>query len=178
MAWRLVVQGMGQWPVQSERAPEVSRDRRRRSKRIVMIVVRVGRGDAGSCRHGCTEDRRSVMALVANGDGADAGRAHGTCSSSRAGELLPCGGGRTRRCASPSSWSSLSSAAGAVDVRAGAVRAACGLIAGRGSRAAGRASAACRATVDRRATGKMCRGWRSRSAQRADRHDRHRCRAW
>ena len=64
-----------------------------------MIVVRVGRGDAGSCRHGCTEDRQGVVALVAIGDGADAERAHEACSSSRAGELLHGGGVRSRRCA-------------------------------------------------------------------------------
>ena len=71
----------------------------RRSKRIVMIVVPVGRGDGGSCRHGCTEDRRGVMALVAIGDGADAEPAPEACSSSRAGELPHGGGARTRRCA-------------------------------------------------------------------------------
>ena len=99
MAWRLVVQGMGQWPVQSERAPEVSRDRRRRSKRIVMIVVRVGRGDAGSCRHGCTDVRRGVVAFVAIGDGTDGEPAQRSRSWSPGGEAQHGGGGRTRQCA-------------------------------------------------------------------------------
>ena len=64
-----------------------------------MIVVRVGRGDGGSCRHGCTVVGQGVVALVAIGDGADAERAHEACSSSRAGELPHGGGVRTRRCA-------------------------------------------------------------------------------
>ena len=85
--------------MQPKWAPEVSRDQGRRSKRIVMIVVRVGRGDAGSCRHGCTEDWRGVVALVAVGDGADAERARQACTSSRAGKVPHGGGVRARRCA-------------------------------------------------------------------------------
>ena len=64
-----------------------------------MIVAPVGRGDAGSCRHGCTEDRRGVVALVAIGDGTDGEPAQGSRSSSREGEVHHGGGGRTRRCA-------------------------------------------------------------------------------
>ena len=57
-------------------------------------VITVGRGDAGPFRRGGTMVGQGVAALVAIGDGADAGHAHGARSSS--------GGrgsaGRTRRC--------------------------------------------------------------------------------
>jgi len=54
-------------------------------------------GDAGSCSDGGIDVRQGVASLVANGDGADAGVAPGSRSSSCRSELQHGGGGRTRR---------------------------------------------------------------------------------
>ena len=145
-----------------------------------MIVVRVGRGDAGSCRHGCTEDRRGVVAPVAIGDGADTERAREARSSSCAGELPHGGGVRTRRCAVAIIMVIIVFGSGSgrcAQVRCSA-RTACGSIARSGLAISRSCERGRRATVDWRATGRTCRVSRSRSAQRAGRHDRHERRAW
>jgi hypothetical protein len=64
---------------------------------VTMIVTRVGRGDVGSFRRDVTSVRRSAEALVAIGDGADAGRAHRTCSPQDKDELRYDVDGRTRQ---------------------------------------------------------------------------------
>ena len=83
-----------------------------------------------------------------------------------------------------SSWSWSSSAAGALAATLAPVQhsatAACGWAEGRLSRRVDTRPQRS-ALVGRRATGKTCRGWQSRSAQRADRLDRRQCRlgdAW
>ena len=62
-----------------------------------MSVASVGRGDDEPFRLGGTDVRRGVVALVAIGDGADAGHALGTCSSSCGAELPHDIGDFTRR---------------------------------------------------------------------------------
>ena len=74
-----------------------ARDRGRRSELVTSVIGGVGRSDAGSCSHGGIDVRQGVAALVANGDGADAGVARGSRSSSCRSELQHGGGGRTRR---------------------------------------------------------------------------------
>ena len=46
-----------------------------------MYVASAGRGDAEPFRRGGTNVRQGAMALVAIGDGADAGHARGACRS-------------------------------------------------------------------------------------------------
>ena len=73
-----------------------ARDRGRRSELVTSVIASVGRSDAGSCSHGGIDVRQGVAALVANGDGADAGPAHGMRGSSRGGEVRHGRDGRTR----------------------------------------------------------------------------------
>ena len=73
-------------------------DQGRRSRPITMIVTSDRLGDAGPCRHGVTNVRRTAEALVAIGDGADAEHAHGSCTPWVEGDLRNDVGGRTRWC--------------------------------------------------------------------------------
>ena len=73
-----------------------ARDRGRRSELVTSVIASVGRSDAGSCSDGGIDVRQGVAALVANGNGADAGSAHGMRGSSRGGEVRQGRDGRTR----------------------------------------------------------------------------------
>ncbi len=84
----------------AERQPGGSADARDhgwRSEIVTSVIGGVGRGDAGSCSDGGIDVRQGFAALVAIGDGADAGVARGSRSSSCRSELQHGGGGRTRR---------------------------------------------------------------------------------
>ena len=73
-----------------------ARDRGRRSELVTSVIASVGRSDAGSYSDGGIDVRQGVAALVANGNGADAGSAHGMRGSSRGGEVRQGRDGRTR----------------------------------------------------------------------------------
>jgi len=84
----------------AERQPGGSADARDHgwgSEIVTSVIGGVGRGDAGSCSDGGIDVRQGVASLVANGDGADAGVAPGSRSSSCRRELQHGAGGRTRR---------------------------------------------------------------------------------
>ena len=81
--------------VSVERASH-ARDDGRRSELVTTVTTSVGRSDAGSCSHDGIDVRHGVAVLVANGDGADAGPAHGMRGSSRGGEVRHGRDGRTR----------------------------------------------------------------------------------
>ena len=160
---------------------EDARDRNRRSELVTPVIDSVGLGDAGPCSHGCIVVGQGVTALVAIGDGTDGEPAQGSRSSSREGEVQHGGGGRTWRCAVAIVMVIVIFGSGGArsDIRTGAALGDVGMRLGRGVgfRGGWTLDRNDPATVGRTATGKTCGAWRSGSAQRADRHDRHECRA-